>query len=240
MKDLHGLFIPAHVFTPFKSLYGKGVKKSLTEILDPDLIDAIELGLSSDTVMADQVAELHRYPFLSNSDAHSLEKIAREYQLIRMKSPSFAEFRLALKEQDGRGIISNFGLNPRLGKYYQTICANCKQPLAERVCASCQSVKQIKGVANRLQELASAEGKPSNRPPYVHQVPLEFIPKVGKKTLEKLRTQFGTDMQIIHQTVEEDLLKIVPVSVVAHMLAARAGKIKIEAGGGGTYGKIST
>src|SRR5690606_13109537 len=31
VKELGGIFIPAHVFTPFKSLFGKGVKKSLTE-----------------------------------------------------------------------------------------------------------------------------------------------------------------------------------------------------------------
>src|SRR5699024_8941955 len=30
VKELHGLFIPAHIFTPFKSVYGKGVKKSMT------------------------------------------------------------------------------------------------------------------------------------------------------------------------------------------------------------------
>ena len=29
VKELGGIFIPAHVFTPFKSLYGKGVNQSL-------------------------------------------------------------------------------------------------------------------------------------------------------------------------------------------------------------------
>src|SRR5699024_355505 len=87
VKELAGLFIPAHVFTPFKSLYGKGVQYSLTEVFDPDLIDAVELGLSSDTEMANGISELSRYAFLTNSDAHSLQKIAREYQEIRMKTP---------------------------------------------------------------------------------------------------------------------------------------------------------
>ena len=35
VKELDGIFIPAHVFTPFKSLYGKGVNKSLIEVFDP-------------------------------------------------------------------------------------------------------------------------------------------------------------------------------------------------------------
>ena len=58
VKSLGGLFIPAHVFTPFKSLYGKGVRSSLTEVFDPELIDAIELGLSSDTEMVKDIEEL--------------------------------------------------------------------------------------------------------------------------------------------------------------------------------------
>lgn len=74
MKAFEGLFIPAHVFTPFKSLYGKGVKTSLLEVFNPDLIDGVELGLSSDTSMADTIHELQPYTFLTNSDAHSLEK----------------------------------------------------------------------------------------------------------------------------------------------------------------------
>lgn len=86
VKELEGIFIPAHVFTPFKSLYGKGVSHSLREVFDPDLIDGIELGLSSDTDMADQIEELHQYTFVTNSDAHSLAKIAREYQEIFMKN----------------------------------------------------------------------------------------------------------------------------------------------------------
>ena len=98
VKELNGLFIPAHVFTPFKSLYGKGVYQSLTEVLNPEWIDGIELGLSSDTYMADAIAELHSYPFLSNSDAHSLGKIAREYQTIAMNEPTFTELKKALSQ----------------------------------------------------------------------------------------------------------------------------------------------
>ncbi|MFL6554871.1 MAG: PHP-associated domain-containing protein, partial [Bacillus sp. (in: firmicutes)] len=112
VKELGGIFIPAHVFTPFKSLYGKGVNQSLTEVLDPDLIDAVELGLSSDTNMADQIKELHDYTFVTNSDAHSLAKIAREYQVMAMKEPTFLELQKALKKEDGREIIANYGLDP--------------------------------------------------------------------------------------------------------------------------------
>src|SRR5690606_38431458 len=125
VKELEGIFIPAHVFTPFKSLYGKGVNQSLTEVFDPDLIDGSELGLSSDTYMADHIEELHSYTFVTNSDAHSLPKIAREYQEIVMENATFKEFYWALHEVNGRKIQRNFGMNPRLGKYHMTVCNNC-------------------------------------------------------------------------------------------------------------------
>lgn len=95
MKELQGLFIPAHIFTPFKSLYGKGVKKSLSEVFDPAQIDAVELGLSSDTDMVRNIEEIKSYPFLTNSDAHSLEKIAREYNALQLKEATFKEFEKA-------------------------------------------------------------------------------------------------------------------------------------------------
>ncbi|NEU30817.1 TIGR00375 family protein [bacterium LRH843] len=238
VRELDGLFIPAHVFTPFKSLYGKGVKKSLMEILDPDLIDAIEIGLSSDTTMADQLAELHRYPYVTNSDAHSLEKMAREYQIVSMEQPTFDELRLVLQNKYGRGIISNFGLNPLLGKYHQTICGKCSSVVKQVECPECHSTKLIKGVSDRLQELATLTKDLPIRPPYIHQVPLEFIPKLGKKTLEKLRLRFGTDMNIIHNVSEQELGNTVQESIASAILSARAGTLTIHAGGGGTYGKI--
>ncbi|GAE25448.1 DNA helicase II [Halalkalibacter wakoensis JCM 9140] len=238
VRRLNGLFIPAHVFTPFKSLYGKGVKKSLTEVFNPDLIDGIELGLSSDTAMAEQLEELGRYPFLSNSDAHSLEKMAREYQIVQMKQPSFMEFKWALQEREGRKIVANYGLNPLLGKYHQTICAICSKKVDGESCTNCQINKVIKGVSERIKELASRKTKKIQRPPYIHQVPLEFLPKVGKQTLRKLRDHFGTDMNIIHSVPYEELQKVVSMQVVNGIRMARTGTLPIEAGGGGKYGKI--
>ena len=75
--------------------------------------------------MADQIKELHDYTFVTNSDAHSLAKIAREYQVIAMKEPTFLELKKALKNEDGRKIIANYGLDPLLGKYHKTVCAEC-------------------------------------------------------------------------------------------------------------------
>lgn len=240
-KELEGIFIPAHVFTPFKSMYGKGVRQSLTEVFDPDLIDGIELGLSSDTMMADQINELHSYTFLTNSDAHSLPKIAREYQAIEMKEPSFKEFNWALHQVKGRKIKQNFGMNPQLGKYYTTVCDTCLSSLEVEVkkCPDCGSKKVVKGVFDRIQELADSTLDNQKRPPYLHQVPLEYLPKLGPKTFDKLLAHFGTEMNVIHNVSLEDLEKVVSKKLAQMIVQMREGDLTINAGGGGKYGTIT-
>ena len=238
--EYDGLFVPAHVFTPFKSLYGKGVRRSLTEVFDPNYIDAIELGLSSDTQMVRNIKELQHYPFLTNSDAHSLGKMAREYQKLTLKDANFAELKKALRNEDGRAITANYGLNPLLGKYYQTVCANCGERVIEAVtvCPTCESHMFIKGVSTRIQELSDSNVSFVSRPPYIHQVPLDFIPGLGPKIFERLLQAFGTEMNILHHVTKAQLLEVVPEKL-AHLIdQARKGKLSITHGGGGKYGKV--
>lgn len=240
VKELNGLFIPAHVFTPFKSLYGKGVTSSLTEVFEPESIDGIELGLSSDTYMADGIGELHSYTFLSNSDAHSLGKIAREYQTIAMEEPTFNELKKALSHENGRGVIANFGLDPLLGKYHQTACEKCQHPFnpKEEKCENCGHHKYVKGVADRISDLSTASEKPPERPPYIHQIPLEFIPGLGPKLRGRLLDHFGTEMAILHEVSFDHLKEVVPVKMAERIVAARTGKLNLSAGGAGKYGRV--
>lgn len=240
VKQLSGLFIPAHVFTPFKSLYGKGVKRSLTEVFDPDLIDGIELGLSSDTEMANQIEELDRFTFLTNSDAHSLAKIGREYQMMTLKSPTFKEFEWALHNVEGREIKANYGMNPKLGKYYTTVCQQCMENVSFELttCPHCQSSKVVNGVYDRIKELGSNKKRKVNRPPYIHQVPLEYIPKLGPKTMKKLLESFQTEMNIIHHVRKQELEDVVSEKIANYIIQMRHGKQNVSAGGGGKYGQI--
>ncbi|WP_243290142.1 endonuclease Q family protein [Bacillus sp. FJAT-47783] len=242
VKELNGLFIPAHIFTPFKSLYGKGVRFSLTEVFLPELIDGVELGLSADTEMASYIAELKRYPFLTNSDAHSLTNIAREYQQMLLKTPSFQEVKYALKGINGRKVVANYGLNPKLGKYYLTFCNTCEKMINHKensTCPYCGSTSIVKGVLNRICELSTHADVYDERPPYMYQIPLAFIPGIGKKTLAKLLDRFGTEMNVMHRVSFEELTKIVPEKIATFIVAAREGGLHIEAGGGGVYGKVT-
>ncbi|WP_270179134.1 endonuclease Q family protein [Alkalihalobacillus sp. CinArs1] len=239
VKELGGLFIPAHIFTPFKSLFGRGVSYSLKEVFDISLIDAVELGLSSNTMMADEIAELHALPFLTNSDAHSTPKIAREYQQLKVKTPSFQEWKKALMNVDERHIVRNYGLDPELGKYFETVCAKCETSVHGRECQTCKGTKLIKGVSNRIKELRSTTTKPM-RPEYIHHVPLEYIPGIGPKTLSRLLDHFGNEMNILHRAKEKELATVVSSKIARLINLARNGELTIEKGGGGKYGKVRT
>lgn len=244
-----GLFIPAHIFTPHRSLYGSCADR-LSDVLDPERIDAVELGLSADTAMAGLVPELDRLPFLTNSDAHSLARIGREYNAIILGEPSFDELVKALRGEDGRRIEANYGLDPRLGKYYRTLCLGCgAMPEPEEGCAGvparcplCGSPKVVRGVYDRVQTLGRLAGRDvppadSARPPYIWQVPLEFVPGVGPKLLDRLLDRFGTEMNVLHEASPAELAETAGEAVAARIAAAREGRLQLQAGGGGRYGK---
>ena len=88
--SFEALYVPAHIFTPHKSLYGSAAKR-MADVLGNKASHAagVELGLSADTLMADRIFELTEFTFLSNSDAHSLDKIAREYNLMLMAEADY-------------------------------------------------------------------------------------------------------------------------------------------------------
>lgn len=240
VKALAGVFIPAHIFTPFKSLYGKGVCSSLREVFDAQLIDGVELGLSSDSHMADQITELQAYTFLTNSDSHSLAKIGREYQKIRLQAPTFKEWTKALHNKAGRSVVANYGMNPKLGKYYTTVCQSCFEAVAYNAvqCPHCDSTKIINGVFDRIQTLSGGKKSMVKRPPYFYQVPLEYLPGLGPKTFDVLLDHFGTEMNIIHRVPFEELRAVVQERVAVLIMDNRQGNQQVQAGGGGKYGKI--
>ncbi|MEO3944439.1 endonuclease Q family protein [Gorillibacterium sp. CAU 1737] len=241
---LGGILIPAHVFTPHKGLYGS-CTDHLATLLDPDGVAAIELGLSADTSMGERIAELDRYPFLSNSDAHSLPKIGREYNRLRVEEMSFREVVMALQGREGRAVTGNYGLNPRLGKYHRTYCEACSSIVDESEqaverCLYCGSTRIVRGVFDRIEARADrAEGQAlTERPPYIHQAPLEFIPGLGPKLLAKLLDRFGTEMNILHRTSAAELTEAAGDKVASAILASREGRLVVSSGGGGRYGKL--
>ena len=242
VEKYNGILIPAHIFTPFKSYYGN-CNDRLKNIFKEkyDKIFAVELGLSSDTFLADEISELENKTFITNSDAHSLPKIAREYNKMQVEDISFKEVVKALKNEDGRRIIANYGLDPKLGKYHRTYCDNCnstietKEPIT--ICPKCKSKKVTFGVFDRIELIKDKNEtkSPKNRPPYIYQVPLAFIPGVGGKTIEKLLDTFETEMNILHKLSKDDIEAVVGEKVANAIEKARTGNAKVQSGGGGNY-----
>jgi uncharacterized protein (TIGR00375 family) len=242
-----GLLVPAHIFTPHRGLLGCSADR-LSDRLDPDGISAVELGLSADTDMADRLSELARYPFLTNSDAHSTGMIGRECNEIRLAEPSFVEFAKALRQHEGRGIIANYGLHPQLGKYHTTYCSACRKAVTSHTeeetaeaCPSCGSRKLIRGVAGRIDQLADREQPrhPAGRPPYRQQVPLTFFPGVGKKLLQRLLTEAGTEMEVLHRIPQEQIAAVAGERIASAIIAAREGGLSFQSGSGGAYGRLT-
>jgi uncharacterized protein (TIGR00375 family) len=237
-------FVPAHAFTPHRSIYGSCARRAADLFGDYwDAIPAIELGLSADSFLADRLDELASKTFLSNSDAHSLPKIAREYNILEIEEPCFEEFRRALWREEGRGVEANFGLDPRLGKYHRTHCEEChwtaqgEPPVL--ACEQCGGVNLTTGVLDRIVQIADfAEPRPpDHRAPYQYQIPLQFVPKVGAVILNRLINAFGSEMAVLHHATRQEIGETVGEKVADLIIQAREGRLPLQAGGGGRYGR---
>jgi uncharacterized protein (TIGR00375 family) len=243
--QLGGFVIPAHIFTPYKAALAAA--PAIAEVVSPSLwghLPAVELGLSSDTNLADRLPELGAFAFLSNSDAHSLGKIGREYNRVAMADPSFAELRKALDEREGRKVTANFGLDPRLGKYHRTYCVACDRRVEGEPpvnqCAVEPAHKVVEGVLDRICRLGghAAPVPGRDRPPYRHQIPLQFVPGLGKGAMRKLLAAFGTEMGVLHEASATALREVVGDPLASLIVGAREGRLLIESGGGGLFGKV--
>ena len=245
VEKYNGILVPAHAFTPHKSFYGNCTSR-LERIFKEKFnkVFALELGLSADTELADHISELETRTFITNSDAHSLPKIAREYNKMLLGDISFKELLKALKNEEGRKVVANYGMDPKLGKYHRTYCETCEKqlegepPITE--CPFCHGDNITMGVLDRIITIADKEESksPKNRPPYIYQVPLTFVPGLGNKTIEKLLSNFGNEMNILHKLSEDDLEAVVGEKIANTIISAREGKVSIHSGGGGVYGKI--
>ena len=221
----------------------------------------MNFGLSADTEYADRIRELANKKFLTNSDAHSLPKIAREYNTFEMENISFESFKKVLGYEDEiqngdnkevksnsknrnktlNHIVCNNGMYSRLGKYNKTYCdmCECVSEIEDGKCKKCGSKKIVKGVEDRVLEIADGKSiSPKNRPEYIYKIPLEYIPKLGKKTKEKMLELYGTEMNILNKVSIENIEENFGKQIAKNIEIAKNGNIIIQNGGGGIYGKL--
>lgn len=240
VEKSEGIWLPAHAFTPHKGIYGACCKK-MEDVL-PKLPYAVEMGLSADRNMTMSLSETDGMLLFSNSDAHSLPNIAREYNQLDLNDNSFSGLNNLFKNISGK-LIRNFGMHPKMGKYHRSFCTNCSKivdtdPPAV-ICPCCSSERIILGVLDRLNIIADRSSiLYQDDPRYIYRVPLGALPGIGRKRYTKLLEQFGSELAVYHEANLEDLTSIAGEKAAKIILKAREGKLEFSAGGGGYYGKV--
>jgi uncharacterized protein (TIGR00375 family) len=255
--DPQGVLIPAHAWTPHFAVFGsESGFDSLEECFD-DLtphIFAIETGLSSDPAMNWRLSQLDGITLISNSDAHSPEKMGREANVFDTDL-SYAGIFDAIKSRDGR-FLKTLEFFPEEGKYHVDGHRKCQTRLDPKetlqrngLCPVCEKPVTV-GVLHRVERLAD---RPESRQPagaadYENLIPLKEVLsevlRVGPTSLRvdtlyrRLLESFGNELFILRELPLARLEPEHPVVALA-LHRMRRGKVHIDAGYDGEYGTIS-
>ncbi len=254
--DERAMVIPAHAWTPWFSVFGSmSGFDSLEECFDEmtSHIYAIETGLSSDPAMNWRLSQLDRVTIVSNSDSHSLQKIGREANVFDTEL-SYNGIVEAVRSKDREKFLYTIEFFPEEGKYHYDGHRNCKysvNPSESRsdVCPVCGRKMTI-GVLHRVEKLADRPVgyTPPDAIPFKSLVPLNEIvaesfgmgvaSKRVKAEYENLVNKFGSEFKILLDTGEPELKAAAPEEVAEGIMRVREGKLHIEPGYDGEYGKI--
>lgn len=249
--------IPAHIWTPWFSLFGsKSGFNSIQECFGDlsDYIWAVETGLSSDPAMNWRIKELNSRVIISNSDAHSTAKLGREATVLDLPELSYTALHTALKHK--RGVLSTIEFFPEEGKYHADGHRACGIMLTpqeskrhQNVCPKCGLTLTI-GVLNRVEELAdqSAEEGRKHHPPFTNIIPLpEIIGEVFgvSANSKKVTTAYldfikhgQNEFHILLDASLSDLGSMTSPEIVEGIKRMRAGQVHIAPGYDGVYGTV--
>ena len=252
------VIVPAHAWTPWFSIFGsKSGFDSIEECFDDysKYIFAIETGLSSDPAMNWRLSSLDRISLISNSDSHSPSKIGREANVFDTEI-SYKNIVDAIKLKNPKNFLYTVEFFPEEGKYHydgHRLCGISFSPQESRkyknICPTCGRLLTI-GVLNRVEVLADRpEGyKLENAIPFKSLVPLEEIiaegmgvnvkTKQGDLEYENLIKKFGNEFNILLEVTREELEKATLPEIAEGIIRIREGKVFINPGYDGVYGKI--
>jgi PHP family Zn ribbon phosphoesterase len=230
------VFIPAHIWTPWFSVLGAKSGYDTIEECFGDLanhIFAVETGLSSDPAMNWLCSFLDEYTIISNSDAHSPEKLGREAKFL--------------------GTIEFF---PQEGKYHldgHRKCGICWTPQETAqhggVCPVCGK-KVTVGVLNRVMQLADRmdpEARPQKEPFY-SLTPLKNLiaeikgvgpnSKEVNKQYEQLLQKGGAEFSILLDLSYEQIGQIGDEILREGIKRLRNREVYIQEGYDGEFGQV--
>lgn len=250
------IFIPAHVWTPWFSVFGSRSGFDDIEECYGDLlpyVTALETGLSSDPEMNWRWSRLDTFQLVSNSDAHSPSKVGREANLLK-GIESFSDLSRALSS--GEGLLGTLEFFPEEGKYHLDGHRKCGiqwDPLTTRKeegrCPVCGKAVTV-GVMHRVEELCDRPrgSRPPNAKSFERLVGLEEIiaqvlnSGVGTKRVTslywKLIDRWGPELHILRKLPLEEMDRHGPPLLREAIRRMRAGEVHTDAGFDGQYGRI--
>lgn len=250
--------IPAHIWTPWFSLFGSKSGFDRIEDCFNDLtphIFALETGLSSDPPMNWRWSALDNYTLVSNSDAHSPQKLAREATLFETDLSYPAMF-AAMQSGDPKTFRGTLEFFPQEGKYHHDGHRKCgtnwtpKTTVAHDMrCLRCGKPVTV-GVMHRIETLADrAEGeRPEKIAPFHSLIPLpEVLSEIydvgpNSKRVQKaylsLLGKLGSELYILQDAPLEDLARDGGARLAEGIRRMRNCEVRPIAGYDGEFGVI--
>ncbi len=262
--DKRCFMIPAHAWTPWYAIFGsKSGYDSLEECFEEltPQINAIETGLSSDPTMNHRLSKLDNITLVSNSDAHSLDKLGREANVFAFENEqqiTYDEIKKIIFTGDKKRFLFTIEFYPQEGRYFAdghatcNICLSPKQTKKEKgLCPKCKKSLTI-GVEHQVDDLADrevAEIPWEKFIPHKYIVPLAEILSqicgVGSKSkkvvaeYDHLLKNIGSEFYILLKVGKEEILK--HTNYPELWLAIdnmRSGRVSLQPGYDGVFGKI--
>lgn len=253
-----GFLVPAHIWTPWFSLFGSRSGFDAIEECYGDLtphVFALETGLSSDPEMNRLISALDRFALISNSDCHSPQKLGREANLFDTDL-SFHALRDAIKGNRRDTFCGTVEFFPEEGKYHfdgHRACNVCLDPHEIRrlglLCPVCARPLTV-GVHHRVMDLADREA-PLYGPeaPLVHSlIPLpELLGELlgvgpaSKKVMLRYAAviaRFGSEFKLLLQTPLDEIASYAPLLGEA-VKRVRDGQVISRPGYDGEFGTIT-
>lgn len=252
------MLIPAHIWTPWFGLLGSksgfnGVHEAFGSMVEH--IYALETGLSSNFLMNAQLSELDKFALLCNSDAHSVQNLGREANLMHSEL-SYVGITQTLRKNDSSGMIAGIEFFPERGKYYGDGHRACNVYLTPEetqncagICSGCGKPVTV-GVLHRVAQLADRtpeEGQKFMRRRY-RVAPLFDIleTQLGLPTTSpKLIAMYYQILKLVGNEffvlLKAPLTEIAQASTpqIAQVIGAlREGNVIVQPGYDGVYGRI--
>jgi ATP-dependent DNA helicase UvrD/PcrA len=250
--------VPAHAWTPHFGLFGSQSGFDSIEECFGDLsphVFAIETGLSSDPPMNWRLKALDHVALISNSDAHSAEKIGREANVFDTEL-SYEGIFTAVEARDPRRFLGTIEFFPEEGKYHCDGHRQCGARLTPEqtcrrggLCPVCGKHVTV-GVLSRVEALADRRlgQRPAGAAGFESAVPLKEIigeilgvgpqSRAVDKRYGDLLARFGSELFILRELDLKILSATGEQELAQALFRMRAGKARIEAGYDGEYGRV--